>query len=244
MAQARPAVVAIEVKAKNPGPASLPFSYDSKRMYPELPPARHIRGLGSGFVIRKDGYIVTNHHVVAQAESLRVKLPSLHLDLAARVVGLDPRSDLALLKVESPVDLPVLPLGSSADFPIGSWVMAIGNPYGLVAIASKGIVSGKGRTAGDLSPFRTRFFDFIQTDAAIDLGNSGGPLLNMRGEVIGINTAVNSRARGIGFAIPVDLAKAVLPHLLADGRLKRSYLGIRIDPVPWQRATALGPGEA
>jgi len=160
--------------------------------------------------------------------------------LEARVVGSDSRSDLAFIKIEPPKPLPVLPMGRSGDLPIGAWVIAIGNPFGLTAVVTKGIVSGKGRSLDDLSSLRGRFVDFIQTDAAIDLGNSGGPLVNMRGEVVGINTAINRRARGIGFAVPSDLAKAVLPHLHKEGRLRRSYLGIGVDPVGWELSRALG----
>jgi serine protease Do len=123
---------------------------------------------------------------------------------------------------------------------VGAWVVAIGNPFGLAHVATKGIVSGKGRTLGDLPRPRPGYFDFIQTDAAIDRGNSGGPLLNLRGEVVGINTAINSRARGIGFAVPVDLAKAVLPQLKSRGQVTRSYLGISIDPVTWELAESFG----
>ncbi|HUU00829.1 MAG TPA: trypsin-like peptidase domain-containing protein [Myxococcota bacterium] len=235
----RPAVVAIH----NSGPARDSregFPFNPWRLFPEVPRREREEGIGSGFIIRADGYIVTNQHVVAEAESLTVRVQGLAAPLDAHVVGSDSRSDLALVKIEPPGPLPVIPLGRSDDLPIGAWVIAIGNPFGLTAVVTKGIVSGKGRSLDDLSSLRDRFVDFIQTDAAIDLGNSGGPLVNMRGEVVGINTAINSRARGIGFAVPSDLVKAVLPHLYKEGRLRRSYLGISVDPVGWELSQALG----
>jgi serine protease Do len=237
--RARPAVVAIHTMGQA-GTAGTGFPFNPWRLFPEVPRREREEGIGSGFVIRKDGYIVTNHHVVVGADSLVIRVEGLSAAMNARVVGSDPRSDLALLKVDAPRPLPVLPLGNSDRLPVGAWVVAIGNPFGLTAVATKGIVSGKGRTLGDLPAFKIGYFDFIQTDAAIDLGNSGGPLLNLRGEVIGINTAINSRARGIGFAVPVDLAKAVLPHLLRDGRVLRSYLGISVDKVTWELAESFG----
>jgi Do/DeqQ family serine protease len=207
-------------------------------LFPDAP--RRQEGIGSGFIIRGDGYVVTNHHVVADATAVKVHVEGLSEVLTARVVGSDPRSDLALLKVDSRRRLPVLPLGNSERLPVGAWVVAIGNPFGLAYVATKGIVSGKGRTLGDLPRFRPGYYDYIQTDAAIDRGNSGGPLLNLAGEVVGINTAINSRARGISFAVPVDLAKAVLPQLLRHGRVIRTFLGIRIDGVTWELAESFG----
>jgi serine protease Do len=237
--RARPAVVAIRTIAEEGSGESgwLPGTFDPWRLFPDAP--RRQEGIGSGFIVREDGYVVTNHHVVADADAVRVHVEGLGQVLTARVVGSDPRSDLALLKVESRRRLPVLPLGSSERLPVGAWVVAIGNPFGLAHVATKGIVSGKGRTLGDLR-FRPGYLDYIQTDAAIDRGNSGGPLLNLNGEVVGINTAINSRARGIGFAVPVDLAKAVLPQLLRYGRVIRTFLGIRIDGVTWELAESFG----
>jgi len=238
--RARPAVVAIRTVLKKGSAEAewLPGTFDPWRLFPDAP--RRQEGIGSGFIIRQDGYVVTNYHVVADAAAVRVQLEGLSEVLTARVVGSDPRSDLALLKVESRRRLPVLPLGNSERLPVGAWVVAIGNPFGLAHVATKGIVSGKGRTLGDLPRFRPGYYDYIQTDAAIDRGNSGGPLLNLNGEVVGINTAINSRARGIGFAVPVDLAKAVLPQLLQHGRVIRTYLGISIDGVTWELAESFG----
>lgn len=241
--RARPAVVALHTRVRSgvqSGVTQERFPFDPWRLFPEVPRREREEGIGSGFVIRADGYLVTNHHVVEHADSVEVRVAGLGAALPARVVGTDARSDLALLKVDPPRPLPVLPLGSSSALPVGAWVVAIGHPFGLTHVATKGIVSGKGRTLGDIPRFRPDYYDFIQTDAAIDRGNSGGPLLNLRGEVVGINTAINSRARGIGFAVPVDLAKAVLPRLRAQGRVVRSYLGVSIDPVTWEIATSFG----
>jgi serine protease Do len=217
-----------------------PFPFNPWRFFPEAPRRGPQEGIGSGFFIRDDGYLLTNHHVVAGATAVTVIMTDGGKTLKARVIGSDPRSDLALLKVKTRRKLPVLPLGSSDQLPVGAWVVAIGNPFGLAHVATKGIVSGKGRTLGDLPRPQPGYFDFIQTDAAIDRGNSGGPLLNLQGEVVGINTAINSRARGIGFAVPVDLAKAVLPQLQSRGQVTRSYLGISIDPVTWELAESFG----
>jgi Do/DeqQ family serine protease len=238
--RARPAVVAIHTiaEAESEGTPWFPGTFDPWRLFPDAP--RQQEGVGSGFIIRADGYVVTNYHVVENAAAVKVHVEGLSEVLTARVIGSDPRSDLALLKVESRRRLPVLPLGNSERLPVGAWVVAIGNPFGLAHVATKGIVSGKGRTLGDLPRFRPGYYDFIQTDAAIDRGNSGGPLLNLDGEVVGINTAINSRARGISFAVPVDLAKAVLPQLLQNGKVIRTYLGISIDGVTWELAESFG----
>lgn len=238
----RPSVVAIHTSGPvHPNQEGFPFN--PWRLFPEVPRNEREEGIGSGFIIRADGYIVTNRHVVAGADSLTVRVQGLAEPFDAQVIGSDARSDLALVKIDPPKPLPVLPLGCSGDLPVGAWVIAIGNPFGLTSVVTKGIVSGKGRSLNDLSASQGKFVDFIQTDATIDLGNSGGPLINLRGEVVGINTAINSRARGIGFAVPSDLAKAVLPYLLKDGRLKRAYLGLSVDPVSWELAQALGlPG--
>jgi len=239
IARARPAVVAVHTREREESAADSGAPLPYWPLFPEVP-HRQRRGIGSGFIIRADGYIVTNHHVVAGAESITVRLADGARDVPARLVGSDERSDVALLKIDSSRPLPVLPLGRSETLPVGSWVVAIGNPFGLAAVATKGIVSGKGRSLDDLPAFRRGYFDFIQTDAAIDMGSSGGPLLNLRGEVVGINTAINARARGIGFAVPVDLAKAILPALLEHGRAERAYLGIRIERVEWEQARRNG----
>jgi serine protease Do len=240
--RARPAVVSIHTVVEEGSEEALwlPGTFDPWRLFPDVPRQERQEGIGSGFIIREDGYVVTNHHVVANAAAVKVRVEGLGQALTARVVGSDPRSDLALLKVDARRPLPVLPLGNSESLPVGAWVVAIGNPFGMAHVATKGIVSGKGRTLGDLPRFRPGYYDFIQTDAAIDRGNSGGPLLGLSGEVVGINTAINSRARGISFAVPVDLAKAVLPQLRQNGRVIRTFLGIRIDGVTWELAESFG----
>ncbi len=236
----RPAVVAV-LTSGGPRPEGEPdLPFDLWRLFPEVAPQQRVEGIGSGFVIHPDGWVLTNHHVIDRVERAWVRLGGLNRRLPAKVIGSDARSDLALLKVESPRPLVALPLGDSDRVRPGAWVLAIGNPLGLSCVVTKGIVSGKGRALGDLPAGRSGFTDFIQTDAAIDMGNSGGPLLNLRGEVIGINTAINSRARGIGFAVPANLAKAVLPHLRRDGKLVRSYFGITIDDLDWEMAESFG----
>jgi serine protease Do len=234
---ARPAVVSIHVVRKKSAKQDRPDF-----VIPwQLPDRQAIeQGVGSGFIIHQDGYIVTNQHVIADAHKLTVRVMGIGNPLKARLVGADARSDLALLKIRPPKPLKVLPFGSSESMAEGSWVVAIGNPFGMTAIATKGIISGKGRTLGVLLHPRAGYFDFIQTDANIDFGNSGGPLLNTWGEVVGINTAIESRARGIGFAVPVDLAKAVLPHLIKHGHVVRGYLGVRIDELSWELAESFG----
>ena len=202
-------------------------------------PDRLQRGAGSGVIIRADGYIISNNHVIENANTVEVRL----LDdraFKAEVVGRDPATDLALLKIDAKgVDLPVVPLGDSDALKIGSWTVAIGNPMGLSHTVTAGIVSAKGRR--EVQPDgRLMYRDFIQTDASINPGNSGGPLFNLKGEVVGINTAINARAQGIGFAIPVNMIKQVLPQLADKGRVSRSWLGVQIAPVDATVARSLG----
>ena len=164
-------------------------------------------GVGSGFIVSQDGYIITNNHVVEDADQIKVKLAN-GKEYDAKVVGRDAKTDLAVVKINGAQDLHPLSLGNSENLKVGSWVVAIGSPFGLEQTVTQGIVSGKGRVIGS-GPYD----DFIQTDASINPGNSGGPLVNMKGEVIGINTAMNPSGQGIGFAIPIDMAKAVIPQL-------------------------------
>lgn len=192
------------------------------------------RALGSGFIVDGEGHVATNAHVVQGASRVRVTL-SDGRDLPAKVIGADPRLDVAVLEVSGAKDLPYLSLGSSDDTRVGEYVVAIGNPFGLGDTVTQGIVSAKGRELG-AGPYD----DFLQTDASINPGNSGGPLFNMHGQVIGINTAIVAEGKGIGFAIPVDALKAVLPQLLATGHVERGMLGVRIQPVDPQIAKALG----
>jgi serine protease Do len=193
------------------------------------------QALGSGFLVDKQGHVVTNAHVVDDADTVKVKL-SDEREYTAKVVGKDPRMDLAVLQLENAKDLPdPVSLGSSDALRLGEYVVAIGNPFGLGGTVTMGIVSAKGRTIG-----ATAYDDFIQTDASINPGNSGGPLFNLRGQVVGINTAINPNGKGIGFAIPVDELKDVLPQLLVTGHVARGRLGVLIQPVDAPLAKALG----
>lgn len=198
-------------------------------------------GLGAGFILHHSGLIVTNAHVVERAQRVRVTLEDEGFPntLEAKILGTDAETDLALLQVEANHPLPVLPLGDSDELQIAEWVVAIGNPFGLSQTVTLGIVSHKGRT--DVTPQgRHGYFDFIQTDASINPGNSGGPLLNLRGEVIGINNAVNASGQGIGFAVPINMAKKVLPQLARWGKVVRSWLGVSIENVDLELANSVG----
>ena len=183
------------------------------------------RGAGSGFIIDADGSILTNHHVVDRAERITVKL-SDGRTLRARLIGSDPDTDIALIKVDGQTGLPVAPLGDSSTLRMGEWVCAIGNPLGYEHSVTVGVVSFLGRKLFDMS-----LDNYIQTDAAINFGNSGGPLINARGEVIGINAAISSRASSIGFAVPINGAAAVLPQLRARGKVSRGYMGVGLRDV-------------
>ena len=195
-------------------------------------------GNGSGVIIDAEGHILTNHHVIKHAEDVRVTLTDGR-EYEARVVGRDPKTDLAVLQVDAVELLPVATLGSSDTLRVGDWVMAIGNPFGLNHTVTAGIVSGKGRIIG-AGPYD----DFIQTDASINPGNSGGPLFNLRGDVVGINTAMVPHGRGIGFAIPIDTAKPLIPQMVATGSVTRGYLGVSIQSVTPELAEALKLEEA
>src|SRR5450631_541789 len=183
------------------------------------------RGAGSGFIIDADGSILTNHHVVDKAERITVKL-SDGRTLRARLIGSDPDTDIALIKVDGQSGLPVAPLGDSSALRMGEWVCAIGNPLGYEHTVTVGVVSFLGRKLFDAS-----LDNYIQTDAAINFGNSGGPLINSRGEVIGINAAISSRASSIGFAVPINQAVAILPQLKARGKVSRGYMGVGLRGV-------------
>lgn len=199
------------------------------------------RSLGSGFVIDPAGYILTNNHVVENADEIVVRLDN-EQEHKATLVGKDPKTDLALLKIEGVSGLTAVPLGDSDKLRVGEWVMAIGNPFGLDHSVTSGIVSAKGRFIG-----AGNYDDYIQTDAAINPGNSGGPLLNLRGEVVGINSAIFSRTGGnigIGFAIPVNLAKELVPQLRDKGKVTRGWLGVLIQKVTPEIAESLGLEQA
>jgi serine protease Do len=201
-----------------------PFREFFERFFGETPPQGR-QSLGSGFIINPQGLILTNNHVIEEADKIKVILHD-EREFEAQVIGRDPKTDLALIKVQTAVSLPTVPLGNSDALRIGEWVMAIGNPFGLSHTVTAGIVSAKGRAIG-----AGQYDDFIQTDASINPGNSGGPLFNTRGEVVGINTAIIAGGTGIGFAIPVNLAKELLPQLHAKGKVTRGWLGVMIQKV-------------
>jgi serine protease Do len=210
-----PAVVHVDVIEKE---VSNP--HEGVEDAPEMEVPR--RGEGSGFIVDPSGYILTNHHLVPGPARIRVRLADKR-ELPAALVGSDPSTDLALLKVEARDPLPVVPLGDSDRVRVGEWVCAIGNPLHFDHTVTVGVVSSKGRKI-----FNASFDAYIQTDAAINPGNSGGPLINVAGEAVGINAAVSSEGQGIGFAVPINLARSVLDQLRTSGRVSRGYLGIQL----------------
>ncbi len=221
--QARPAVINIYTRTRVKGRKLSP-------LLPFAPPDRVGESLGSGFIIDPSGLALTNHHVIENATDIEVRL----LDdrrFKAKVVGDDPKTDTALIKLEGVDNLPYLEMADSDAMRVGDWVVAIGNPLGLTSTVTAGIVSAVGRRNVPLGG-ELRYKDFIQTDASINPGNSGGALLNMSGEVVGINTAISAEAQGIGFAIPMNMVKEILDQLKNNGRVKRSWLGIYVDDVP------------
>jgi serine protease Do len=233
----RPGVVNIQVVKKvknvdfgfrgNPFGKQNPFGDFFAPFFQGNPPSREYKqqGVGSGFVISQDGYILTNNHVVEDADQIKVKL-SNGKEYPGTVVGRDPKTDLAIVKIDKSADLHPLALGNSEDLKVGSWVLAIGSPFGLEQTVTAGIVSAKGRVIGS-GPYD----NFIQTDASINPGNSGGPLVNMRGEVVGINTAIIPNGQKIGFAIPINMAKDIIPQLEERGHVTRGWLGVSIQEV-------------
>lgn len=187
-------------------------------------------GLGTGFIIREDGLIVTNAHVIRGADIIEVQLTeNSEKQYTAEVIGSDARTDIALIKIKPDIKLTVASLGSSKDLEVGEWVAAFGNPYGHGHTMTKGIVSSKGRAIREINKF-----PLIQTDASINPGNSGGPLVNTKGFVVGINSAIDARAQGIGFAIPIDEVKAILPDLEKTGSIKRGYIGVELGDLDRQ----------
>jgi serine protease Do len=249
-AQASPSVVYIKVVAVEKatqdfprfGSPPSPFGENSPfpfRMPFPPPPQGEFkrRGSGSGFIIRNDGIIITNNHVVENAKEILVTLTDKR-EYNAKVLGRDPKTDLAVIKIEPKGEVPIAKLGDSESLQVGDWVMAIGNPFGLNNTVTAGIVSAKGRSIG-AGPYD----NFIQTDASINPGNSGGPLFNERGEVVGINSAIfsqNGGNIGIGFAIPINLAKKLVPELEAHGSVTRGWLGVSIQQVTPDLAKSLG----
>lgn len=241
----KPAVVNIStsktVSAQRPVFPGQPSPYNDffeeffDRFFQGQQTPRKERSLGSGFIISADGYILTNDHVVDGADVIKVRL-SDGREFTGSVQGLDPKLDLALVKIDvGQEQLPVASLGDSDKLKVGEWVMAIGNPFGLEQTVTIGIVSAKGRVIG-AGPYD----DFIQTDASINPGNSGGPLFNEAGQVIGINTAIVAGGQGIGFAIPVNAAKTIIPQLRDTGRVVRGWIGVAVQEVSQDLADSFG----
>ncbi|HXG30187.1 MAG TPA: DegQ family serine endoprotease [Thermodesulfobacteriota bacterium] len=203
-----------------------PFEEFFKRFFGDMPQGEfRQRGLGSGFIISEDGYIITNNHVVEKASDIDVILEDGE-KYKADVIGKDPKTDLALLKINPKHRLPAVAFGNSDALEIGNWVVAIGNPFGLGHTVTTGIVSAKGRSLG-----LGAYDDFIQTDAAINPGNSGGPLFNLDGEVVGVNTAIIAGGQGIGFAIPINMARYVVEQLKSKGKVVRGWLGVLVQQI-------------
>ncbi len=204
---------------------------------PQQGPRQESRSLGSGFIISKDGFILTNEHVVEGADEITIKLTDKR-EFKAKVIGTDKRTDIALIKIEPTAALPAVKFGDPAKLKVGEWVVAIGSPFGFENTVTAGIVSGKGRIMQDAN-----LVPFIQTDVAINVGNSGGPLFNMRGEVVGINSRLFSPTGtylGIAFAIPIDVALDVQKQLQAKGRVSRGRIGVAIQEVSRDLATSFG----
>ncbi len=219
-----------------------PFDDFFKDFEPFLnePPREFKRqSLGSGFIINKEGYILTNNHVIENASEIMVTLSGHKKDYRAKLIGKDKNLDIALVKIEASKDLPVVTLGDSDKLQIGEWALAIGNPFGLGGTVTAGIISQKGRIIG-AGPYD----NFIQTDASINPGNSGGPLFNTRGEVVGINTAIVAGGQGIGFATPINMVKDVLIQLKEQGHVTRGWIGVGIQAVTPELARSFGLKEA
>lgn len=240
--QLKPAVVSISTRSVVRYRAMDPFEEFFRRFMGEPPYRRYPgegtrtmpRSLGSGFIIHESGVVLTNNHVIERADEILVKLADGR-EFKATVVGRDPKTDVAVLRLDNAKDLPTVRLGDSDALEVGDWVVAIGNPFGLSHSVSTGIVSAKERFIG-AGPYD----DFIQTDAAINPGNSGGPLFDIHGNVVGINTAIVAQGQGIGFAVPINLVKALLPQLLEKGHVSRGWLGVMIQDVNESLAESLG----
>jgi len=224
-----------QVPPSLPGPFREFFGDEFLERFFGEQPQRERHSLGSGVIVDKRGYILTNNHVIERADEIEVRLSDKR-KLKATVVGKDPKTDLAVIKVEAAENLPMVKLGDSGKIRIAEWVMAIGNPFGLDQTVTVGVVSAIGRSDVGI----TTYEDFIQTDASINPGNSGGPLVNMSGEVIGINTAIVATGQGIGFAIPINMAREVTDRLIAQGRVVRGWLGIGIQELTDELAAQFG----
>jgi serine protease Do len=241
-----PAVVRITTTATVGGPHGMPLPPDEeipelfRRFFdPRQMPERNIGGMGSGFIVSEDGYVLTNNHVVANADEILVRMGDRR-EYEAEVVGTDARSDLALLKIDAQ-SLPYLEFETDGEVQVGEWVLAIGSPFGLEFSASQGIVSAVGRDIP--SGGGGNYVPFIQTDVAINPGNSGGPLFNLDGKVVGINSQIYTRSggyMGLSFAIPADVAQSVVKQLKSKGKVERGYLGVQIRDLSRDEATAFG----
>jgi Do/DeqQ family serine protease len=218
-----------------PGPRERPDPFDP---FFRRSPREEPRASGSGVIVDPNGYILTNNHVIENARGIDVRL-SDGRKFSAKLIGRDPKSDLAVLKIDTPAPLPVAQLGDSDRLRIGQWAIAIGSPFGLDRTVTVGIVSATARTRVGVATYES----FIQTDASINPGNSGGPLLNIDGEVIGLNTAIVAAGQGIGFSIPINMAKDVMSQLIARGRVVRGWLGIVIQDVTEELGSNFGVSE-
>ncbi len=243
--QVAPSVVTVATsRAAKRMPANLPQGmqipdemrrfFDSDQFQGRMKP--HQEGIGSGVIVSHDGYILTNNHVIAGAETITVTMTGRREPLTAKLIGADPKSDLAVLKIEASTTLPVITLGDSDKAEVGDVVLAIGNPFGVGQTVTSGIISARGRGVG-----LTDYEDYIQTDASINPGNSGGALVDASGKLIGINTAILSPSGGnlgIGFAVPVNMARGIMDSLIANGKVTRGYLGVMIQPMTPELAKA------
>ncbi len=242
-----PAVVSIDAKTNAPevatkGTTTPSDSEDIMEFFKRQMPNRPMYAVGSGFIVDPAGYIITNNHVIANASRITVRLDS-GVELQAKVIGTDEETDIAVLKVVSDKPLPFVKFGDSEKIEVGDWVLALGSPFGLSKTVTAGIISQKDRE----TPYATAFQKFIQTDAAINQGNSGGPLVNMDGDVIGVNSQIataNGGSSGIGFALPATVTSNVYRQILANGRVRRGYLGARLDSVKAEFAKIYGLKEA
>ncbi len=243
--QVIPSVVNISTvtsgKGRTPSELFRPFGNEPffrdffDRFFEGMPRRRQQSSLGSGVIIDKSGLILTNNHVIKDADEITVKFANKQ-EAKGKVVGTDPKTDLAVIRVSTKEDLPVATLGNSDALHVGEWAIAIGNPFGLDHTLTVGVISATGRSEVGIAAYE----NFIQTDASINPGNSGGPLLNIRGEVIGINTAIVASGQGIGFAIPVNMARKVMDDLVKKGRVTRGWLGVGIQPLTPELAKSFG----
>jgi serine protease Do len=238
-----PAVVSIDTKrtVENTGMFNQPFGRLFRDLIPDMPREEYeVPGFASGFIFDASGYVLTNNHVVADAEEVTVRLLD-EKEYTAEVVGTDPNTDIAVLKIESDSDFPTVSLGNSDGIRIGDWAIAVGNPFGyLEGTMTVGVISAKGRSDLNIVGGTPALQSFIQTDASINFGNSGGPLVNINGEAIGMNTAINPLGQGIGFAIPINLVRRVTDEIIRSGKVSWGYLGILPQAITRDLAEALG----